>query len=226
MSKNLSTREIILTELKRRGRIKSKQLADELGVTPMAIFQHFQQLESEGVVTCVNIIKGRGRPTKHWELTEKADIYFPDAHRDLSLDLIESIRESLGEAALEKLIDHRSERQLQSYETTLENTTQLEDRLEGLAKQRSQEGYMAAVIKPNEDDDNDNSDRDNTSYFLAENHCPICEAAKVCSGLCAKELDIFQALFKDIAKVERTEHKLSGARRCAYKVTPFEDKSN
>ena len=233
MNKNLSTREIILTELKRRGRLRSSDLAQELNVTSMAIFQHFQQLEEEGAVSCVSVAKGRGRPVKYWELTEKADTYFPDSHRDLSLELIDSIRESLGEAALETLIDHRSIKQQETYSQAISNESGLAAKLAGLARQRSHEGYMAEVFptptaensdqgsaKNNEVDKKDiQSEHD--SFILAENHCPICDAAKVCSGLCAKELDIFQTLFKDIATVERTEHKLQGARRCAYKVTPI-----
>ena len=31
------------------------------------------------------------------------------------------------------------------------------------------------------------------SFILAENHCPICVAAKSCQGLCREELDLFRA---------------------------------
>jgi predicted ArsR family transcriptional regulator len=232
MNKNLSTREIILTELKRRGRLRSSELAEELKVTTMAIFQHFQQLEEEGAVSCVSIAKGRGRPVKYWELTEKSDTYFPDSHRDLSLDLIDSIRESLGEAALDTLIDHRAIKQQHIYQTAIAGGNDLKTKLKELARQRSHEGYMAEVLpaetesslvtntSKTEPATRKNDQTSDDSFILAENHCPICDAAKVCSGLCSKELDIFQSLFKEIATVERTEHKLAGARRCAYKVTP------
>jgi predicted ArsR family transcriptional regulator len=226
MNKNLSTREIILTELKRRGRLRSSELAEELNVTSMAIFQHFQQLEEEGAVSCVSVAKGRGRPVKYWELTEKSDTYFPDNHRDLSLDLIESIRESLGEAALDTLIDHRSVKQQETYRQAIADKNDLASKLAGLARQRSQEGYIAEVLPVETIESLDSSSDADTkstsdSFLLAENHCPICEAAKVCSGLCTKELDIFKELFENIATVERTEHKLQGARRCAYKITPI-----
>ncbi len=236
MNKNLSTREIILTELKRRGRLRSSELAEELKVTPMAIFQHFQQLEEEGAVSCISIAKGRGRPVKYWELTEKSDIYFPDSHRDLSLDLINSIRESLGETALDTLIDHRAIKQEHTYQTAIANGNDLKAKLERLAQQRSHEGYMAEVlpvkvstslttntskVESATETTKKNDQTSDNSFILAENHCPICDAAKVCSRLCSKELDIFQSLFKEIATVERTEHKLAGARRCAYKVTPI-----
>ncbi len=60
---------------------------------------------------------------------------------------------------------------------------------------------------------------DSGALTLVENHCPICAAAQTCQGLCRDELALFQALLPD-AEVERSEHLLSGARRCAYRVVP------
>jgi predicted ArsR family transcriptional regulator len=60
---------------------------------------------------------------------------------------------------------------------------------------------------------------ENGALTLVENHCPICAAAQTCQGLCRDELALFQALLPD-AEVERVEHLLEGARRCAYRVVP------
>ena len=57
------------------------------------------------------------------------------------------------------------------------------------------------------------------SMLLAENHCPICAAASTCQGLCREELSLFRAVLGDKARVERTDHILAGARRCAYRIT-------
>jgi hypothetical protein len=56
------------------------------------------------------------------------------------------------------------------------------------------------------------------SYLLVENHCPICAAATACQGFCRSELQIFQEVLGDDVQVARTEHVLSGARRCAYRI--------
>ena len=58
------------------------------------------------------------------------------------------------------------------------------------------------------------------SFLLVENHCPICAAAVSCTGLCAKELEVFQAVLGVDVAVTRTEHIVAGARRCAYRVAP------
>ena len=57
-----------------------------------------------------------------------------------------------------------------------------------------------------------------SGYLLVENHCPICSAAAQCQGLCAAELAVFRAVLGPDVDVERTDHILAGARRCAYRV--------
>lgn len=48
----------------------------------------------------------------------------------------------------------------------------------------------------------------------------ICAAATSCQGFCRSELSMFRDLLGPEADVERTEHLLQGARRCAYLIRP------
>ena len=57
------------------------------------------------------------------------------------------------------------------------------------------------------------------SYLLVENHCPICAAASACTGFCRSEQAIFEYVLGRDVRVERIEHLLAGARRCAYRIT-------
>jgi predicted ArsR family transcriptional regulator len=57
-------------------------------------------------------------------------------------------------------------------------------------------------------------------FTLVENHCPICAAASACKGLCDRELSVFERVLGPDCTVERVEHLLSGARRCAYQIRP------
>ncbi len=85
----------------------------------------------------------------------------------------------------------------------------LRDRVARLAELRTREGYMAAWSK-----------EPDGSFLLVENHCPICAAATACQGFCRSELAIFEAVLGPDARVERSEHLLAGARRCAYRIEP------
>ncbi len=42
-----------------------------------------------------------------------------------------------------------------------------------------------------------------------------------CTGLCAAELSVFQAVLGINVEVTRGDHILAGARRCAYRVVPL-----
>ncbi|MNF02870.1 hypothetical protein D3C81_1951960 [compost metagenome] len=61
------------------------------------------------------------------------------------------------------------------------------------------------------------SEEKDGEFLLVENHCPICSAAAVCQGFCRAELNVFTEVLQ--AKVERSEHILTGARRCAYQIS-------
>jgi predicted ArsR family transcriptional regulator len=62
-------------------------------------------------------------------------------------------------------------------------------------------------------------EKEGDSYLLVENHCPICAAAAACTGFCRSEQAIFEHVLGRDIRVERIEHLLAGARRCAYRIT-------
>ena len=84
----------------------------------------------------------------------------------------------------------------------------LEARVARLAEIRTAEGYMA-----------DWTSDPGGGFLLVENHCPICAAAAACQGFCRAELQVFREALGPGVKVERTDHILAGARRCAYRIT-------
>ena len=204
------TRRAMIERLKQDGPQDAGTLAAGLGVSAMAVRQHLYALAEEKLVTFNEEARPVGRPAKLWRLTEAADKFFPDGHADLTLGLLGAMREAFGDDGMEKLLAARTAEQVAAYRERVMPARSLKARLEALAQIRTEEGYMAAVVR---DDDGD-------GYLLVENHCPICAAAKACQGLCASELAVFQAVVGDAATVERVDHILAGARRCAYRVRP------
>ncbi len=204
------TRRAMIERLKQDGSQDAGTLAAGLGVSAMAVRQHLYALAEEKLVTFNEEARPVGRPAKLWRLTEAADKFFPDRHADLTLGLLGAMREAFGDEGMEKLLAARTAEQVAAYRERVMPARSLKARLEALAQIRTEEGYMAAVVR---DDDGD-------GYLLVENHCPICAAAKACQGLCASELAVFQAVVGDAATVERVDHILAGARRCAYRVRP------
>ena len=202
-----SVAERILTLLKTRGELQASDAGHLLGTTGEAARQQFVKLAKEGLVEAKSVSQGVGRPAQFWQLTPQGHAHFPDAHADLTVQLLQLIRTSLGDSALEQLITSRENLTQDNYQLAMNGANSLEERLQRLTEIRTREGYMA-----------DWTLQDDGSYLFVENHCPICAAAATCQGFCRAERDVFSSVLK--AHVERTEHILQGARRCAYVVSP------
>lgn len=209
MKNELPDHERAVSILKTKGPKSVKGLADEMGITTEGARFHLMKLEKKDLVESESEAEGRGRPKQIWSLTKKGHNRFPDAHADLTANLIDMMRKTLGQNAVDDVIETHEKKTLSRYNKELEDTDTLEDRVEKLAEIRSREGYMAEYKKDEEE------------FLLIENHCPICTAAKACQGFCRAEHNIFQEVLGDDVKVERTEHIIKGARRCAYRIIPL-----
>jgi predicted ArsR family transcriptional regulator len=201
------SRRAILELLKWHGPQDAGTLAGRLEISAMAVRQHLYALAEEKLVTHEEEPRPMGRPAKLWRLTPAANELFPNAHADLTLNLIQSVRQAFGEGGLDRLIAIRSSSQVETYRAQVPRRGPLRKRLAALARLRSREGYMAEV-----------KDEADGALLLIENHCPICAAATACTNLCAGELRVFQEVLGNDVLVERTDHILAGARRCAYRV--------
>ena len=198
----------ILLLLKTYGASRTLAVAERLGVSRQAALQHLSKLAAEGLVEHATERAGVGRPRRSWSLTPKAQTRFPDTHAQLTVELIEAVREEFGAEGLDRLVTRRERATTDAYGAALADAAGLEERLSRLAALREAEGYMAGWRA-----------MDDGTYLLTENHCPICAAAAVCQGFCRAELALFERLLAP-ARVERIEHITAGARRCAYRVTP------
>jgi predicted ArsR family transcriptional regulator len=200
----------ILHALKTRGPLSTGELATTLGVSGEAARQQMARLEADGLVAGQREGGVVGRPRQRWSLTDKAQGRFPDSHPELTVQLIRSIERSLGPTALDRVIGAREEEQRRAYRQVVAGARSLRQRVERLAAARSAEGYMAEVTQ----------EPGGRGLLLVENHCPICAAARACQGFCRSELEVFRDVLGSEVEVERVEHILGGARRCAYRITP------
>ncbi len=201
------TRRAIVHILKTEGPLTSAQLAARVGLTAMAVRQHLYALQSEKFVAVEERPVPVGRPAKHWRLTREADRLFPDAYAELSISLIGAMGDAFGADGLKRILESRCARQQAAYAIRITPSASLKDKLMQLARIRTEEGYMAEV-----------QSGEKSGFLLIENHCPICVAATQCQGFCTAELDLFRSVLGPGVQVDREEHIISGARRCAYRI--------
>lgn len=200
-------RQQLLHILKTLGPRSTSSLANRLELTLAGARKHLKLLERDNLVASSGIAGGVGRPDMVWRLTQAGHNRFPDTHDTLTLDLIGSIRTVFGETGLDKLITTREAETTKRYARALSPDLSVQQKIQRLAELRSEEGYMAHAEQI-----------DDQTWRLAENHCPVCAAARVCQGLCRSELAIFRAVLGKSFTVDRDEYLLDGARRCSYLI--------
>lgn len=203
----LSPADRLLHMLKTRGPQLAADAGRALGTTGEAARQQFVKLAASGLVEARSEARGVGRPSQVWHLTAAGHARFPDTHSELTVQLLQTVRETFGPEAIDRLIDVREQQSRTLYLQELASAETLQERVKRLAALRSREGYMAEW-----------SEQPDGAFVLIENHCPICAAAAACQGFCRAELDVFEQVLQ--ARVERVEHILMNARRCAYRITP------
>ena len=193
--------------LKSRGDMKTQDMAKALDISGEAVRQMLVKLEKQGLVRSIAQVSGVGRPVQLWSLTRQGHERFPDTHSELTIQLIQGIRQVFGEEGLDRLLISREKETVRQYEHQLEGLNSLEAKVNRLAEIRKREGYMAEWQKTADG-----------GYMLVENHCPICAAATECQGFCRAELNTFRQALGEKVSIERTDHIVSGARRCAYRI--------
>ena len=207
-SQGRSNPDRFLLLLKTRGPQTAADLGRALGTTGENARQQLSKLAAEGLVETESVVRGVGRPTQFWRLTGSGNARFPDAHAELAVSLLRTIRDLLGADVLDQLVSAREDEMRAQYREKLRAIKGLEARVAALADIRSQEGYMAEFHQADDGD----------GWLLVENHCPICAAATACQGFCRAELALFREMLGPDCAIERTEHIVLGARRCAYRI--------
>ena len=202
------TRLAILELLKTLGSTDATTLALRLKVSSMAVRQHLYKLREEGSVICREKAQGVERPEKFWALTHNANRFFPDNHSTFVVKLIEAVEAKCGSKALQKILKNTTGNQISIYRESISKNATLQKKLAHLVELRTAEGFMAEV-----------SSKDSATFLFVENHCPICKAATACNAVCEAELSLFRSILGRQVRLKRTEHILSGDRRCTYQIS-------
>ncbi|WP_069657930.1 helix-turn-helix transcriptional regulator [Arcticibacter eurypsychrophilus] len=193
--------------LKTRGPLSAKTIAVELGMTGEGARQQLIKLTEEGLLKATSISNGVGRPMQIYELTEHGNTYFPNNHAELSVELLNAIKDELGEAALEVVLVTREKQAVKRYMEVLKDYQGLENILKAYTAMRSTEGYMAECIKESEH-----------VYTLLENHCPIGAASSACSGFCHSDTRILQQVLGESVQIKQEHTIANGQRVCSYSI--------
>jgi predicted ArsR family transcriptional regulator len=100
---NVTSRERLLSHLKRTGAASVPELIDALGLSENTVRHHLNRLRAAGLVEESGAVSsGPGRPARRFTLTHAAEGHFPKRYDEL-LDLV--LAEAAAEDRLRELLD-------------------------------------------------------------------------------------------------------------------------
>ena len=139
-----ATRQKIVELLKECGQATVEELADDVGLTQMAVRHHLNVLCGENLVVASSVLRKnqRGRPQQLFTLTEAANDLFPEDYYQLADYLLQEVRATLGTAGLNELLG-RIASKISAEAPSLRSDQSLEENLSQLAQFLSDKGFTA-----------------------------------------------------------------------------------
>ena len=200
------TRRRLITAIKKKGTMAVGDLADELGVTGMAVRKHLAGLERDGLVTATLEHRETGRPRYVYSLTQLAHDLFPQSYHHIALNVLDDIAELYGPAEVNRVLGRRSDRMEERYRKAVEGKD-IPDKVADLSRMRDEDGFLA------------DWEREGDAFVLREHHCPLFQVASEHPVACSLELQMFRNLMPE-AEVSRSHCQVDGQHVCTYHIRP------
>ncbi len=212
----VGTRGDVLLLVRRRPGGTVSQLAEQLGVSGVAVRRHLAALVRLGLVERVapsdhddDCHRGPGRPPGGWRVTSAALADTPGNYDTFALDLLADLAERDGSDAVDALLTRQSDRLTEHYRSCLEDVSDLGERVTRLAELRDAAGYAAFA-----------GSNDARELVLTECNCAVYRVAERYPAMCELELEVMRDVLGPEVNVERVSHTMRGDGVCAYCITP------
>lgn len=179
-------------------------LAKATNMSYMGVKQHCVEMERLGYLDTWRHPGKMGRPRKYYRLTEKAKHLFPDVGRELSLELLESVKSHYGSNAPEKLLLHFFSKRKEAYAAKMRGESQ-EERAASLARMRFAEGYLSRCLNDAEE-----------GLRIIEYHSLLHYLEESYPAVFVMEVRMFGELIG--TRVTRTVSEASGLREYVFRV--------
>ena len=202
-------RREVLYAVRRRGEATAEQVAEQLGMTASGARQHLTALVDAGLVETEELAAAaprRGRRTLLYSTTAAADGYFPKAYGELTNELLGYVADS-DRALLDELFARRREARVANARARLGRKRTLAAKVAELTHILDEDGYLASWEQV-----------ERGVFRIVEHNCAIWAVAERYGQACTSELEFIRTVLEG-ADVERVQHMIAGARRCAYEVT-------
>jgi predicted ArsR family transcriptional regulator len=209
---DVRTREHVLDLIVEKGPITASAIARMLGLTAAAVRRHITALEEDNEIVEhePGLVgkRGRGRPARHYVVTERGHEKLPEGYSELAIKALGYLGQVGGGTAIASFAAARSREIERRYAPAVrEAGGDTRMRAQALADALTQDGYSATV-------------RDIGSgtfaVQLCQGHCPIQQVADDFPQLCDAETQAFARLLD--VHVQRLATLAGGEHVCTTNI--------
>ncbi|WP_297009280.1 metalloregulator ArsR/SmtB family transcription factor [uncultured Corynebacterium sp.] len=174
------TRRSILTQILRNGPVSASDIGDTLGLSTAGVRRHLDNIVADGLAETVEAprstaarSRGRGRPARLFRLTDAGRGQFGHDYDSLALLALRALRETGGDAAVERFADRRMEELFSGVDAEADSS--VVEQARSIAGALTARGYAATV------------DHAGGGVQICRHHCPVQDVAHEFPELCAAE---------------------------------------
>jgi len=181
------------------------ELAEAVEINPISVRHHVNKLEAEGLIQSEEERHGVGRPRLIYSLTNKGMEQFPQRYLQLTLRLLQQMKENLSDNELGEIFQDLAKGIVDemTHNVNLDDLS-LKERLELLEQVLTSEGFMVNIV---EEDDN---------FYLIEASCPYHHVGGDHPEICVVDRELI-AHFTS-SEPQRIECILDGDTQCKYQI--------
>jgi DeoR family transcriptional regulator, suf operon transcriptional repressor len=197
-----------LYAVRRRGEATAEEIARQLEMSVSGARQHLSALVDDGLLHAREAPAPpgqRGRRTHVYSVTPAGDARFPKAYGELTNELLGYLAEE-HPGVVDALFERRREARITNARKRLAGRRSLAEQVAELTRILDEDGYLATCEPAGRG-----------AWRILEHNCAIWAVAQRYGQSCSSELDFIRAVLPD-ADVERVEHMVAGAPRCAYEI--------
>ena len=180
---DLSTRNAVARSVLENGPSTAVAIGERLGLTPAGVRRHLDLLIEDGILEAREphsaLVRGRGRPSKVFVMTDDGREKFEHSYDDLAVAALRFITAQTGPHMVNIFSKFRAEEMGRKVRTTISKS---KNKSAVLAEFLTEEGYAATL-----------HDR-GVGEELCQHHCPIAHVAAEFPQLCEAETELFSSL--------------------------------
>jgi predicted ArsR family transcriptional regulator len=189
-SDDLPTRDAIARLILEHGPATASTLSQALALTPAGIRRHLDLLVADGILEARDprdsSIRGRGRPSKVFLMTDVGRAKFEHTYDDLAVSALKFMATHSGDHLVAAFAESRAQeieaKATEYFSQHAHKGSNKEDTVAALADFLTEQGYAASVEERGSGEE------------ICQHHCPIAHVAAAYPQLCEAETQAFSRL--------------------------------